>query len=339
MKSLNSFFIFSLLCLSLFSKDIGDIKVDFLDVFNKHKIPRLIIDSENGKIEMVNKGAEDYYGYEKDDLIGMDIAEINTMNHYEVKKQWQAAVDKRKNSFQFKHTLASGEVRDVEVYSYPIRVENKDYLYSLVIDVTKREKALLSLKKTQKLIVLLSSSTMFFLVFSLFILYIYKEKYKKIADYDQLTGVYSRRCLKYIDKDKLLKSSHSSSLVMIDVNKFKKINDENGHLVGDSVLKNVSKIIKEILREEDLVIRYGGDEFLLVLKEVEELEALKIMERVSLRLRKTQNFNFSIEISYGVEEISEDKTLEEIIKRADYKMYTMKNGEESMEGLNCHWEY
>lgn len=329
LRSLITFGFALLLSTTLFCKELN---VDFLDVFDSHKIPRLIINGKDGTIEMANKGAGDFYGYGQEALIGMNIKNINIMSESEVKKEWTSAVREEKNVFQFKHRLANGEIRDVEVYSYPIRIDDVDYLYSVIVDVTKRENALNSLREPQKLTIVLGSTTMFFLVFSFCIVYLYKEKYKKIADYDQLTGVYSRRCLSHLEKNKFDGNVNLSSFVMIDVNKFKEINDTKGHMTGDKVLKSVSAAIKDILRNEDLVIRYGGDEFLLVIKGVRKVEAVAIMERVVFKLKNLKEFSFPIEISYGIEESNEELTLNEIIKNADHNMYLMKK---KSKGCRC----
>lgn len=329
MRSLITFVFLLQLSFTLFSMDLN---VDFLDVFNSHKIPRLVINSNDGTIEMANQRAGDFYGYELNTLIGMNIRDINIMPKSGVKKEWMSAVRQEKNVFQFRHRLSNNEIRDVEVYSYPIKVDGVDYLYSVIVDVTKRENALNSLKETQKIIILLGSTTMFFLIFSFCIVYIYKEKYKKIADYDQLTGVHSRRCLSYLEKNKFDGGGNLFSFVMIDVNKFKEINDTKGHVTGDKVLKSVSKAIKDMLRNEDMVIRYGGDEFLLVIKGVGKLEAKTIMSRVADRLKNLREFSFPVEISYGIEESSEELTLNEIIKNADNNMYIMKK---TSKGCRC----
>lgn len=298
--------------------------INFEEIFEGHKIPRLIIDSSNGHIVKANKAASKFYGYPLEKLLLMNIYEINVLRKKDIDTKMNWASHEKNNNFRFKHRLADGTIRDVEVHSYPFVKKNKTYLYSLIIDVSSEVEALNQLKKNHRLITQLSISTISLLFFSIFLLYNLKEKYRNIAFHDHLTGVHTRRLLSHLNFEKLTKETDIATLVMIDVNDFKVINDKFGHLTGDKVLKKIAKTIKNVLRKDDLIIRYGGDEFLLVLKEIDIQDASSIMNRIETQLSKLKGFPFSINISFGIEEINESRTLVETIKSADEKMYEMK---------------
>ncbi|HOJ64871.1 MAG TPA: response regulator [Spirochaetota bacterium] len=106
----------------------------FQDLRNYNTII-LIIDPETGTILEKSKGAEEFYGYPK--LVGMKISEINTLSEEDVKKEMQNAKNEKRNFFRFKHRLANGKIREVEVNSYPMKYKNRDVLMSRIRDVTE----------------------------------------------------------------------------------------------------------------------------------------------------------------------------------------------------------
>jgi diguanylate cyclase (GGDEF)-like protein len=117
---------------------------------------------------------------------------------------------------------------------------------------------------------------------------------------------------------------------MIDVNRFKSINDMNGHAAGDAVLQSVAKTVAKQLREPDLIGRYGGDEFLVVLPDTSQLEALKIAERIRSKIEQTKiavgKGSVTITLSIGVAELDRDASDKNAaIRRADSAMYASKN--------------
>ncbi|OPJ55839.1 sensor domain-containing diguanylate cyclase [Alkalithermobacter paradoxus] len=300
---------------------------DYSEIFENHGLVRLIIDVETGSILKVNKAAEHFYGYTKDELVSMNIKEINTLTPEETEREWNAAANEKRNHFRFRHRLSNGEIRDVEVYSYPFIHEGKEYLYSIVVDKTDEVALAKNLEKNRLITTFLVALIIVLLLLGSILLYISKEKYKKLAVYDYLTGAYSRIYLDEWKKKTLSKRRceiPKICVVLLDINRFKYINDTFGHMIGDKILTIVADTLKCCIREDDLVIRYGGDEFLLVLEKVTQDQCKKIMNRVESELLSCKTFEFSISISYGIHEIKDDMELFDAIKIADEKMYEMK---------------
>jgi len=110
-------------------------------MFSENRAVILLINPDNGGIVDASIGACQYYGYSLSDLTAMSIFDINTMSNNEISVEMQRAKEESKNHFNFRHRLASGEVRDVEVYSNPIPMEGQKFLYSIIHDVTDRKEA------------------------------------------------------------------------------------------------------------------------------------------------------------------------------------------------------
>ncbi len=146
---------------------------------------------------------------------------------------------------------------------------------------------------------------------------------------DDLTRVFSRSVLGVII-DYAEKQYHSKKtdyvMIMIDVDNFKKLNDEFGHIVGDIVLRNTAVCIRDHMREEDFVVRYGGDEFLVVLIGTSIASASKILDRINEEQKCERLLDFHITFSRGFAARSECGSAEEVIKLADKRMFEDKAG-------------
>jgi len=105
--------------------------------FENHGNVIMLINSSNGKIFYANKSAYNYYGY--DDLIGKNISDINILSEEEIYKEMNNAEALNKNYFEFQHMLFDGSIRDVEVYSYPIILEEESILFSIIVDVADKK--------------------------------------------------------------------------------------------------------------------------------------------------------------------------------------------------------
>jgi len=144
---------------------------------------------------------------------------------------------------------------------------------------------------------------------------------------DPLTGLLNVRYLTEILTQALRSAQRRSELITVvylDVNNFKAINDHEGHLRGDEVLRNVAEVIKKISRIEDSCFRYGGDEFCIILSNCGEIQAEEVyMKRLSLELQSREK---NVTLSVGcVETGPQDYKLpEELIRLADQRMYACK---------------
>ncbi|RLJ71606.1 diguanylate cyclase (GGDEF)-like protein [Hydrogenivirga caldilitoris] len=146
--------------------------------------------------------------------------------------------------------------------------------------------------------------------------------------FDALTGLYSRSFLSgMIDKFFYMWKRYGEvfSVLFIDMDNLKQINDEYGHLTGDEALKKVGQCIKLYLRKADIGVRYGGDEFIVVLPKTRREEAIKVAKRIRECISSIP-FVTKLSASLGVIESSEkDTKVEEMIERADKVLYYAKS--------------
>lgn len=120
---------------------LAESEARFRHFFEHNSSVMLLIDPTSGRIENANLAAARYYGHALQELIGMSIDRINTLSPEELALERQRAVAQARNHFNFSHRLASGEIRDVEVYSTPVMVAGKPLLFSIVHDITERKQA------------------------------------------------------------------------------------------------------------------------------------------------------------------------------------------------------
>jgi diguanylate cyclase (GGDEF)-like protein/PAS domain S-box-containing protein len=160
---------------------------------------------------------------------------------------------------------------------------------------------------------------------------LYKEM-EKLAITDSLTGLYNRRFFFAFAENEIERTKRYNknlSIIMVDIDHFKDVNDRFGHLIGDQVLKEISDICLSILRKVDVMCRYGGEEFVVLLPETEESDAAHAAERmctaISTSRLKTEKGNVSVTVSIGVTELDKSHgALEKLLATADKALYTAK---------------
>jgi len=129
------------------SEELKQSEFRYHQLFEESAAVKLALDPENGKIVDANKAAEEFYGYSRNQLLSMKITDINTRSWAEISAEIENAANEKRLCFNFKHRLASGEIRDVEVYSGPVDLGGKTILYAIVHDITDRKKSEESLRR------------------------------------------------------------------------------------------------------------------------------------------------------------------------------------------------
>jgi len=161
------------------------------------------------------------------------------------------------------------------------------------------------------------------------------DQYKDMSRIDSLTGALNRKAFEENLNRKILKAQRegsSLSLVMADLDHFKKVNDTHGHLAGDFVLRALVRFLDNSLREVDVVARYGGEEFCIIMPDTIKQTAAEILERIRKQLSETtflyekENLSLRITCSFGLSDFPVDSaTPEGLIKKSDAAMYAAKN--------------
>ncbi|WP_372715191.1 diguanylate cyclase domain-containing protein, partial [Ilyobacter sp.] len=281
---------------------------EYRKIFHDHKAVMLMIDLETGEIVDANNSAAEFYGWTREEFIKMKITDINTLSKSEVYNEMERARINNKNYFNFKHRLADGSIRDVEVYSGEIISGRRPRLFSIIHDITKRKEA--------------------------------EEKIKNLAFYDSLTTLPNRRMFsEFLGKAIIQgeKEKFKVALLNIDLDHFKNVNDSFGHHIGDVLLTRVAERLRKNLRKNNIICRLGGDEFAVIL---EGFSDRKEINYVSNRILKVLKLPFIIDdreifisASIGVAVYPEDGfDVNTLLKNSDLAMYGAKD-----RGKNGHY--
>ena len=158
------------------------------------------------------------------------------------------------------------------------------------------------------------------------------QKVQALAIIDGLTGILSRRYFLERFNEELKRSKqfkYNFAFLMVDIDRFKEYNDRYGHLVGDVILKEVAKIIKDSLRQIDLVCRYGGEEFSIILTETDRTGAMfaaeRIRQSVETRHIRAYDEDLKVTISIGISVFpSQGRDIHELLEKADQSLYQAK---------------
>lgn len=167
-----------------------------------------------------------------------------------------------------------------------------------------------------------------------------QEELERLANFDSLTGLHNRRAILHrLDEHikQVRRYEGELSLIMLDIDYFKKVNDQYGHLIGDEVLENVAVLMQQNVRNTDSVGRYGGEEFIIVLSETDLSLALIVAERLrnaieAAEMRDSEGNMFGITVSQGVSSYKPGEDKQSLISRADDALYRAKqNGRNRVE--------
>lgn len=268
----------------------------FTDILDKYVIS--VTTKTNSVITTVSSTFERVSGYTKEELYGKKINIIrhpDTLNeiHQEL---WNTIENGNEWHGELKNRDKNGEDYWVQESIIPIKNEKEETIsyISVAIDITA------------------------------------KKELERISTIDKLTGVFNRRhldqCIQH-EVEKALRYHRPLSLLMIDIDHFKTVNDTYGHQIGDYALSAVSKILSEHIRSSDILGRFGGEEFVILSPEANKEEAYELGEKLRREIAISPFDTIgNLTISIGVSELKEDMSNEELLYKADIALYKAKNG-------------
>ncbi len=264
----------------------------------------LVVTDGHGVIQLMNAAVENISGYTVDEVCGQSISSLLPHNSDELTK-WlfdhtQQKDDNKQHRMVIRHK--DGHKVPVEI-TIAEAVLNKQILYiSAIREISER----LRLEK----------------------------RLKAMANTDSLTGVFNRRAIENISQRQFKffrRTGEPFTILMLDLDHFKTVNDTYGHKVGDDTLIATVEVLKTCLRETDYLGRYGGEEFIALLPATPGTAAQEVAQRICDAIRteayRAENgVTFSATISIGVAEISDtDHAVIDCIKRADQALYQAKD--------------
>lgn len=162
------------------------------------------------------------------------------------------------------------------------------------------------------------------------------EHYRQLAYKDCLTGLYNRNFWEHIKSGSMDMLNYDAyTIILIDIDNLKYINDETGHSGGDYAIRKVAKAIKSSIRDTDIAIRYGGDEFLIIIPGIEEdISAKKVIYRIRARIAKlNMNEGLQMSVSAGYASGNGFRSLKETADLADRAMFKEKRNKKELPSM------
>ncbi len=305
----------------------------------------VIVLDNSKRVKFANKRFLEMTGYSEKEIRGIELLEIFDPNEREsIKNKLEECI--KNEECKGRISIIAKDKRLIPTLSsikvLRVNEEALEYLivFSDLTEIEKKEKeledALEEIKtlneelnrRSQQLEIALASLDM-----KLFETERAKEEAEKLAITDSLTGLFNRRFLEEKLANELIRVKafkNYLSIVMADIDHFKRINDTYGHKVGDEVLKMLGIILKANVREEDVVARYGGEEFVILLHNVSKYDAYKIAERIRIEVEETSFKEIGvlerITISFGISCFPTDgEEAIDLLRKADQALYQAKS--------------
>lgn len=266
----------------------------------------LLTDLNSNLIVYANKACEVSYGYDREEFIGMPLTQLSTGDPTKILRNIQSIIKKAPESQRFlmMHIRKNGREFPVEVIARLIIINGRRYILSHNTDITRNTKLQ---GKLANLIRHLSS-----------------QAYR-----DYLTGAYNRAYLYDVYLPRLI--GCNIGVLVIDVDRFKAVNELYGHEGGDLVLKMIVTFISASLRRRDKVFRYGGDEFVVIIRDANSTEINVIVQRITDTIAGTpimyNQSKISCSVSIGTAKgyIVENGDLDTLIRAADDELFKAKS--------------
>ncbi|MCR4429724.1 MAG: PAS domain S-box protein [Tepidanaerobacteraceae bacterium] len=293
--------------------DITDRRTMEAELAKKEATLRAIMESARDAIVMVdgqgnvifwNPAAEQLFGYSREEIMGKQLHKfiVPAQMHDAYKNSFAKHRTGSKDGYDGK-TLELTAVRkdgceiEVELSLSRVKVENEWHSVGIIRDISER-------KRTE-------------------------EKLYQLSITDPLTGVYNRRFfMRMMEREieRARRTGRSFSIIMLDLDRFKSVNDRFGHAAGDAVLVQVTEIIKKRIRKSDCLARWGGEEFIILLPETPAEDAANLADELRRLLSGMELPEIGhVTASFGVSGFRSSDTIDTVIMRADTMLYEAKS--------------
>lgn len=262
----------------------------------------ICITGAEGHFEMVNPAYCDFYGYREQELLGQHFTLL-------VPEADHALM----NDLHARFIAGDG---DTEA-SHECEVRSKDGRpRSILATATRIQDDRGSVKKVTFVVDITARKAM-------------EQRLDFLAHHDELTGLLNRRAGLGLLEEEIQRSRRYGTPLCVascDLDHFKRVNDRHGHAVGDRVLNDTARMMKQAMRQHDHVIRLGGEEFLLLLPGVTQDEASQAVERLRQRFASTPiaDVRLHLTLSAGIAQLEGDEQADALLERADRALYGAK---------------
>jgi diguanylate cyclase (GGDEF)-like protein/PAS domain S-box-containing protein len=269
--------------------------------------PIIEVDGD-GRLVMANARTDQLFGYEREEILGRPVERLFAPRSRDmIAEQFSNALRDRVTGAGHKLTELWGQRKDgtefpVEVALSTLGTEDGNVVTSIIRDVTERKR--------------------------------FETQLLHLADHDALTGLYNRRrfeaeVIEY--RDHAVRYEEEGAVLLLDLDRFKYVNDTYGHTAGDEVIREVAHALQGEVRKTDVVARLGGDEFAVLLKKAGRAEcervASQLLRAVRERVMPIDGARVSMTTSVGIAPFGADETdLEALLVNADLAMYAAKEG-------------
>jgi len=273
-------------------------------LFELNAIPQMVVNKDR-VIVRVNKKFTELFGYSSDEILGKQTATLTpSIEKFEEYRQYFVQTKEGIiKSEELEYKKKDSTLFWVKLEGNPINKNPRELLILWsFIDITKEV--------------------------------YYRKELERLASTDPMTHLYNRRYFAELATTviKLAKRSGLTySVIMVDIDKFKRINDTYGHTIGDDVIIALAKALKYNFRESDIVSRWGGEEFVILLPQTEQEDAMliaekfrKIVEALSVVIADDKKLSFSISLGVATADIENCFDIENIINNADKALYVAK---------------
>lgn len=259
----------------------------------------------DGNFIYVNEAAYATRGYTREELIDMRVQELDYHDEKSGDEVYEENIKSAKEQLsrnenaviEVSHKTKDGKVIPIEITCRLIQEEDKKYIISIARDIS-------TLKAMN-------------------------ENLRKMATTDNLTGIYNRHKFEEmfeIEIERVLRYETPLSMIMFDIDHFKMVNDTYGHDVGDYVIKNIVDVVKKKIRNIDIFVRWGGEEFIILCPQTDSLSAATLAQKLRGDIEKTTLDKVgNITCSFGVTSYLKKESKNSFIKRLDSALYRAKD--------------